>query len=428
MNSIPNLHTQAGTRHLPEVMAFIASRSLDHSLSSRICQKMQLAAEEVLAALPQGTGVSIQLEERADRVTLALVCPHQGMDLAAFNLAWRPDLERDASGLGLALASRWVDVFSLEKDTGGRLHLLFSVEKVFDQPVPLPPPLADHRFYRLIRPTPETMAACGQRLFHHIKGLGPDAKTFHPARLAALTAKGLLFGALAETESGEVAGAAFCIPETGRLLRGYGPFVFTTRERKRMAEDLACHCFERVGRKPFSGVLTRIFDEDCFPEKYYIPAGGHARPGTKTAWHFPLSDDAGGLLYYTTDIAAFIDTAVTRQDLPRKKILMENPLCEARGPSVFSSSLNRKEKKCRMRLLMAGEDMEANLEAHLSWLREEGVFLCDMHLDLARAEEASLLPLLSRKGFSPALLLPGGGSLGDLLLLEARMGQEGELV
>lgn len=70
--------------------------------------------------------------------------------------------------------------------------------------------------------------------------------------------------------------------------------------------------------------------------------------------------------------------------------------------------------------------MEANLEAHLSWLREEGLFLCDMHLDLAKREEASLLPLLSKKGFSPTLLLPGGGSLGDLLILEARMGQEGE--
>ncbi|TWI64794.1 hypothetical protein LZ24_03131, partial [Desulfobotulus alkaliphilus] len=353
-------------------------------------------------------------------------CPPVDMDLSAFNLAWRPDLEKDASGLGLALASRWVDFFSLEKDESRRLHLTFSVEKVFDQPVPLAPPLAAHRFYRLIRPTPETMAACGQRLFHHIKGINPDTKTFHPARLAALTAEGQLFGALAETESGEVAGAAFCIPEEGRLLRGYGPFIFTDKDRRRMAEDLACHCLERVGRKPFSGVLTRIFDEDCFPEKFYIPAGGHAPSGTKTAWHFPLCDDAGGLLHYTANIADFIDTTVTRQDLPRKKILMESNPCEAKGPGVFSSSLNRKEKKCRMRPLLAGEDMEANLEAHLCWFQEEGINLCEMYLDLAKTEEASLLPLLSKKGFSPTLLLPGGGSLGDLLILEARMGQKGE--
>jgi hypothetical protein len=426
MNPHTPFHIQASTALLPEVMALIQAHCMDEALPPGAGHKMQLAAEEVMIALPQGTALSIQVLNKADRITLAIICPPSVMDLSAFNLAWRPDLERDAAGLGLALASRWVDTFSLERDGSGRLHLLFSVEKIFDQPVPLAPPLKAHRFYRLIRPTPEIMAACGQRLFHHIKGINPDTKAFHPARLAALTEKGQLFGALAETESGEVAGAAFCIPEEGRLLRGYGPFVFTDKDRPRMAEDLACHCLERVGRKPFSGVLTRLFDEDCFPEKFYIPAGGHAPSGTKTAWHFPLCDDAGGLLHYTADIAAFIDTAVTRQDLPRKKILMENPLCEARGPSVFSSSLNRKEKKCRMRLLMAGEDMEANLEAHLSWLREEGLFLCDMHLDLAKREEASLLPLLSKKGFSPTLLLPGGGSLGDLLILEARMGQEGE--
>ncbi|TWI66657.1 hypothetical protein LZ24_02880 [Desulfobotulus alkaliphilus] len=258
--ALPLLHIYTNTIAIPELMAFIGQRCSDLMLIPAVCHKIQLAAEEVTTALPENTPLSIQVQERADRITLTLTCPPVDMDLSAFNLAWRPDLEKDASGLGLALASRWVDFFSLEKDESRRLHLTFSVEKVFDQPVSLPPPLAAHRFYRLIRPTPETMAACGQRLFHHIKGINPDTKNFHPARLAALTAEGQLFGVLAETESGEVAGAAFCIPEEGRLLRGYGPFIFTGKDRRRMAEDLACHCMERVGRKPFSGVQTRLFD------------------------------------------------------------------------------------------------------------------------------------------------------------------------
>ncbi|MCW7753289.1 hypothetical protein OOT00_04730 [Desulfobotulus sp. H1] len=425
--ALPLLHIHTSTKALAEIITHIELQCRNLLVMPAVSHKMQLAAEEVSTALPENTPLSIQVQERADRITLRLTCPPVEMDLAAFNLAWRPDLEKEASGLGLALASRWVDSFSLERDGSGRLHMLFSVEKIFAQNVPAPQPLNTHSFYRLIRPTPGTMAVCGQRLFHHLRNRGFTAKNFHPAKLSALTEEGRLFGALAETESGHICGAAFCIPDEGRLLTGYGPFVFSHGERQRMAADLACHCLERVGRKPFSGVLTRLFDEDCFPKEYFIPAGGHSGSGRRPAWHFPLSDDAGGSLHYTPEIATFIEAAVSTQDLPRKKILMEKPLAEARGPSVFSTALHRKEKRSRMRLLMGGEDMASNIQGHLEWLQKEGIEFCEMHLDLAIPEEASLIPALSRQNFTPVLLLPGGGAQGDLLILETRLHGKGDL-
>ena len=267
---------------------------------------MQLVAEEVITVLPTGADFEIDFIARADCITLRLTCHSHGMDLAAFNLAFRPDLTADAEGLGLALASRYVDSFSLQADVGGRLHLLFSINPVFERPVPLPEAQAAWRFYRLVKPTAETMAAVGARLWHRALAGGKSARAFHPDRLSALVTAGMLFGTLAETETGEISGAYFCIPRDQRMLEGFGPFVFSAHDRHRMARDLACHTLERVARKPFSGVLTTCFDADCFPAEFYIPIRQHHQTKRQRhhrslqapAWHFPLSDDTGGALYY----------------------------------------------------------------------------------------------------------------------------------
>jgi anti-sigma regulatory factor (Ser/Thr protein kinase) len=426
MKSGQYLHLSAGLDILPEVIAFMEAIAHEQALSQAVCLKMQLAAEEVIAALTPGAGVEIAFAEKADRITLRLTCHPRGMDLCAFNLAWRPDLETGTAGLGLALASRYVDSFSLQSDDGGRLHLLFSVNKVFDRTLAAPEAIAPWRFYRMIKPTPENILTTGQRLYHQAAAAGSNPRDFHPDRLAALVAAEQLFGTLAETETGEIVGACFCIPAGTRMLDGFGPFVFSPTERQRMARDLACHTLERVARKPYSGVLTTHFDNDCFPAEFFIPAGrrgdmpsdSHDRSRRAPAWHFPLSDDTGGALYYHSAVGTFIREAMDLQDLPRTLLdIAAQAAVPSRHPSVFSTTLDRGAGTAALRLLMGGADLEANADAHLAYFAQEGIALCQAFLDLARPADAALIPVLLQRQFVPCLLLPGGGD-GDLLVLE----------
>lgn len=434
MKTRQTLHLQASTTALPEVIAFIEAITSEQSLPRNISLKMQLAAEEVIAALTPGVSVEIGFSGRADRITLGVTCHPLGMDLSAFNLAWRPDLETDASGLGLAVASRWVDTFSLQTDESGRLRLQFSIDNVYDAAVPVPLAFPEFRFYRLVKPTTENIKHCGARLFHRAAGAGKPPRIYHPDRLATLLAAGHLFGTLAETESGEIAGACFCIPEGPKLLGGHGPFVFSSTERERMARDLACHTLERVARKPFSGVLATHYDADCFPAEYFIPAGresrgstiGHHHSPRAPAWHFPLSDDAGGLLHFHASAEDFIREAIAVQDLPRTLVDIsgEHVAEDQKNPSVYSATLNRGEKMATLRLLMPGGDIEENTDAHLAFFRDEDISLCQVHLDLGRPADAALIPVLMNRQFTPCLLIPGGAE-GDLMVLESMLQRSG---
>ncbi|MCJ8499178.1 ATP-binding protein [Desulfatitalea alkaliphila] len=419
---------KAGLEDLPRAMAFVETAGRHHAMAVDAVRKLQLAAEEVITALDPGTDLEFAVAAGADRTRLTITCHGRGMDLAAFNLAWRPDPETMDTGLGLALASRYVDAFALEADAGGRLVLQFGVDTPYDGSVTPPPPAAPWRFYRLIRPTPQTIMAAGKHLYHRALAAKGNPRAMHPDRLAALTAGDALFGTLAEADDGRIVGCCFCIPRDRRLLDGFGPFVFTEQERRRMARDLACHTLERVARKPYSGVLTTRYDGDCFPAEFFIPArrptagptgGGGAATGT-TVWHFPLADDAGGPLHYHVAAEPFIREAATLQDLPRQMIRLSDADLAAvtgDGASVFSTALDRGERAAMLHLLMPGTDLAANADAHLAFFAQEEIALCRFFLDLGRPGDAALIPVLVERGFAPCLLLPGGGR-GDLLVLE----------
>ena len=75
------LHLSAGLDNLPEVIAFMETIAQEQALAQTVCLKMQLAAEEVIAALTPGATVEIAFAEKADRITLSLICHPRGMDL-----------------------------------------------------------------------------------------------------------------------------------------------------------------------------------------------------------------------------------------------------------------------------------------------------------------------------------------------------------
>jgi anti-sigma regulatory factor (Ser/Thr protein kinase) len=417
---------------LAQSLGFVEKACTDSGCGKKTSLKLRLSCEEVVSALgspEQNTEpVQISVTDKADRVVLSIEIFPSNLDLAAFNLPFKPDPSDtlNQSGLGLAIASRYVDDFLMEQLQFGKIRLNFSVNKNFEHDTENIDPPDEINFFRLVRPDENQITEFAALLIKLFGGTDYHPLFFSPQRLKALFKSGELTAVISLDEKNTVTGGALCIETRPELLEFFGPFVFSSNLKQETAEDLACHLLEKVARKNYKGVFCTFYEKSYFPQKYFIPAGRLIdENGEKTAWFFPLSDDHGGDIYIHPDIEDYVLNSIQAQDLPRKISLVENPSDYEKQPSVFASKVSTQTKKAMLKIMMSGDDFEKNLDIHMNYFTDLGIENLSVDIDLSEQSQVKISPMLIRKGFKPSIFLPFGAG-GDLLVMSRTLFGKGE--
>ena len=85
--------------------------------------------------------------------------------------------------------------------------------------------------------------------------------------------------------------------------------------------------------------------------------------------------------------------------------------------SLLATSLDRLRGLAVLRPLLDGQDITANLQAHVEAIQAQGTGDILLHLDLSEPWQGALAPTLAACGFAPRLVLPHAGA-SDVLVCQ----------
>jgi anti-sigma regulatory factor (Ser/Thr protein kinase) len=415
---------------LSDSVNFVEKSSVALGCEKKTALKLRLSCEEIISALYKDkknlNPAEISIENKADRTVLSIKISPIGLDLKAFNLAYKPDLESKKNDLGLAIASRYVDDFSMEELQFEKILINFSINKKYEAKVKDIESPGEINFYRLVKPSRKLIMEFGSLLNKVYKTFDFYPDFFHPQRLNDLLSFGELSAVISVNENNRVTGGAFAIPTRPQMLEFFGPFVFSLNKKNETAKDLACHLLEKVARKNYKGVFCTFYDNSYFPEKYFIPAGKIQNKNLqKTAWYFPLSDDEGGKTFIHPSIKDYVLNSIEKQDLPRDISIIETDSVPEIKSSVLASKISRQTKTSAVKILLSGSDFEENIDIHMDYFKDLGIENFTVDLDLCDKFQALASPVLIKKGFKPLIFLPCGAK-GDLLVMSKTISFTGD--
>ncbi len=389
----------------------------------RLC----LATEEVFAHLCQclgpGARVELQLSGHYYYVRLSLRFTRSEVDFRLLNLAagFSPDRPEDLERLGLLLASRAVDRFSLRALGQDQMELVLDKHKVYPAPQAPPPPVAPLAGFQVSDPGPAEIKELARLLAALYPPDAFPADFALPGKLADMALSGE-YALLASQDPGGGLGGCAIWRMDGRAVQLFGPYLFGQPDHLAQGEALVDACLARVAKSGARGVICRFATPDLPRDGFELlgelslrQAGGAVEPWPH--YYRQLEEDPGAWVWCHPDLRGFLEEQYQRLFLPRG-IRELSAAGETRAAhSVLSADLNRARSQATLALVWDGRDLAANLKSHLAALREEGILNVFLNLDLGSQWQAGLLPQIAAAGFKPQLLLPALGQ-GDLVVFQ----------
>ena len=404
-----------------------AAQSL--GLDRRQAMKLALTTEEVFNYLADqaGAGESIILELSGGGylVELKVLFPSRSLDFSVFNLTARPSLDDEAglAKLGLLLASRSVERFSILVDSGEQMGLAFFKEKSYPPPGEEPPPATQPlQDFQVVEPSPQQAKDLARLISaHYPSHMYPSSFTI-PGKLADMVCLGDYWAVAACDQQGRLGGCLIWRNLGPSLMQSYGPYLFGQPPDSPLAQALVEACVEHLAKSKVVGLIAR-YPTPELPAEYFEPLGElhYVRSdGTRLPWpHFyrQLKEDPGAQLWAHPDLEEFLEETRRRLFLARE-IHYTRPEGEKRPQhSVLGAHMDRGQGHVTLRPLWDGVDIEANLARHLEVLEGEGFATILMLLDLGVPWQSNLVPALLQNHFRPRIILPYGG-VSDLLLFQ----------
>ena len=390
--------------------------------------KLTLAAEEVFAYLTrypaQDKMVVIEALAGGYYAELRLEIPPGSMPRRVFNLTSTasPDDEADLEQLGLLIASRSVDAFSLSFGEDGRMVLAFRKQKAYPAAPEKPAtakPLAD---FHLAMPEPAQGKLISQLLTAYYPRHRYPPAFGSPGRLADILSFGNYQALCALDATGALGGCILWQQFGEKTVEAFGPYIFGQPRGEDMARALVEECLNRQARSEVVGLILRYSTPEL-PKDYFENLGAltfldqNGEAGPLPFFYRGLSEDPGASIWCHSDLEPFLAEQYERLYLPRH-IITTTPAGEARPlESIIGVRLNRAAGTVDLRSLADGSDFGANLARHVERLCGEGLPNLIFTLDLGSSLNANQAPELLGQGFSPRLVLPLGGR-SDLLLLQ----------
>ncbi len=393
--------------------------------------KLALAAEEVFTYLADqagaGEGVILELSGGGYLVELKVLFTSRQLDLSVFNLTARPSLDDEAglSRLGLLLASRSVERFSILADSGEQMGLAFSKEKSYPAPADEePPPTRPLADFQVVEPSPQQAKDLARLIpAHYPSHFYPSSFTI-PGKLADMVCLGDYRAVAACDSQGRLGGCLVWRNLGPFLMQSYGPYLFGQPPDSPLAQALVEACVEHLAKGKEVGLIAR-YPTPELPAGYFEPLGelDYIRPdGSRLPWpHFyrQLKEDPGAQIWAHPELREFLEETHRRLFLARE-IHYTRPEGERRPQhSVLGAHLDRGQGHVSLRPLWDGTDIAANLSRHLEVLQGEGLANILMLLDLGVPWQSNLVPALLEQRFQPRLILPYGG-VSDLVVFQYR--------
>lgn len=387
--------------------------------------RLTIAVEEIvmyLADTAPGTEVALELVPGGWQVTASLSFCADHSDLWAMNLYAKPDVagDPDLRSLGLVLASRMTDRFSIRLE-GGMVTLLLHQDLFYPSMEPVSGERLGQQGELTIESDPDSalvkesciraMGIYPARYLHHA--------FFKPGKLADMVDNKDLVMAVALTSTGEPAGTICWQGRFDSSLSFFGPYTF--EQGSRCAALLTEHLIQRTARTRARGLFSgRATPELPKTDFEYLGSYGLLSDGESKAlkvWYRHLGEDPGTSIWSHPDLVPFLEETYQRLVLMRH-IRTTRELGETLPDrSVLSARLRPELSEALLVPMVGGADMAACLLGHVQTLEEEGYTHIFFQLDLASGWQASLAGAAFKTGFKPRLVLPYGGK-SDLVVFQ----------
>ncbi len=424
------LQVSADPVFVPVVSSFAGEMAAALGLGKLEALGFTLAAEEVFSHLcgvvPHSAGwIEIGCSGGRHFVRMDFVFSETDLDMQAFNITANLSLDDDSDmqQMGLLLASRSVDRFHVERETGRRLRLSLIKDKTY--PVvraaqPFPVPAVDS--FSVREPNAGELKVFAELVQTYYRDRGFPEVFNTPGKLVDMVEGAEYRAAVAVGPQGAIAGGTYWHETGARAVECFGPYLFNQDRGSGIAAALLESCIGAVARGP-ALVLLNCFPTAEFPREDFEYLGSvlcHQEDGTsvrRDAWARLLHEDLGSVVWVHPELDGFLRAEYDRLVFPREIRRMARQGETGSRHSVLLCTFDRSRGSVTLRPVLAGEDFESVLGDHLALFRKEGIRDVFFAMDLGREWEPELTPGLLKMGFKPRMVLPYAGT-ADLVLFQ----------
>lgn len=425
-----SLELELSSEMLDVFLAVVEKSALAFTMAEREAMFLTLAAEEVFTFLAQagakGEAVRIVLSDGGYYIRLDFIFPDRSLNLRAFNLSNRIDLndENQLDEIGLLIAARTVDRILLELNKQGSIQLSLIKHKSYPQGQLIETKSAPlNSKLHVTQPGNDDLKLFSQMIPSHYSAESLPEFFQYPGKLVDMMSSGEYQTMLAYDEQDRILGGLVWEQNLRKTVEFYGPYCFN--DSPGIAEGIIEKCLQELGRTEAPGIMNRygeeglhaLYFETLGQTRWYKSDGSFSE---RTAIYRQLSEDPGARVWTHPDLVCFLEKEYHRLYLPRD-VLTSVSMGEQTSPySVFSATFD--QKKITLRLLLAGKDAEENLTKHLQLFKQENYLNIFFELDLGLASQADMAPALLASQFKPCLIMPYAGK-GDVVLFQYQQGE-----
>lgn len=399
--------------------------------------KVRLASEEIFGYLCRagkaGQGFGVEAASSIYEMELKFVFAPYTFDPYAFNLSARVGAdEQGIENLGLLIASRSADRFSMSYSQGGAITLVLVKEKTYAGPGECREQVRPLTTFALKVPDAEIVkrfaaAACSRYL-----DITFPAGFRFPSKLADMAASGdyrFLVATGTGAEGAEIAGGLIWQPFGRNMIQFYGPYIFDQPLAADIAVSLTEQFLGAVAKTDAIGVISQ-YTTSYLPEEHFEALGsidhylGEGNKETRRFYYRQLREDAGSYVWADASLTPFLQDAYAHLALPRHILGISDDEQYVDLHSVFSVRFDRPLNSVTIQPVLDGQDRGRNVADHIALLEQEGLRNIFFRIDIGIAWQSRLSSVLCENGFVPALLVPYGGEQGDVVIFQ-RTGQPG---
>jgi hypothetical protein len=421
------LRTQARDTFIPLAVAFAEKAALGLGLNKDEALRLTLAAEEVFSYLSRTVApdhtVEIACGSGGYFVSIEFTLPSESFQLRGFNLTTPCSLQDEAGldEIGLVLAARLVDRFTMSCADGHDLTLTLIIEKTYpamelDTSLTVQPVAS----FSIRTPSSEELKLVVHLMGRYYQGEVLPDFCHYPGKVVDMMTSGQLHTAVAVGPTGAIAGATLWRRLREKTVECFGPYVFGQPPGTGIREELLHACIHALARTD-TVVLLNLHATKDFPEAQIELLGAlpfYGADGSLTqnqVWFRLLREDPGCTVWSHPDTHQFLQGEYRRLSLPRE-IQPVRSEGEQQSPySVLSTDFDRLQGQVQLFPAWPGRDMNDNVGRHIQLLRHEGLRNLFFFLDLSQSWQAAFAAALLPNGFVPCLVLPYAGE-GDLLV------------
>ncbi|MDK9718264.1 MAG: hypothetical protein OEL57_10235 [Trichlorobacter sp.] len=412
---------------MPVVVGFAETAAKAAGLDASAAAMLALSTEELFLALCNsipGAAITVRLHDRRYAADLLFQVP-QPPDLRIFNITSRPDhdTEEGLAEMGLFLASRACDQFSIRQMALGGWEIMLRKERSYPAPVQQSQPyLAVQTWQLTTTPAPDAVKQFSTLIADCYAACQFPEEFTPPGRLLDKLASNEYGLILAQGQQGELAGGLIWHAGEGRIVECFGPYLAAPAEPEQLSIALCEKLTEQFGRSSRQGLVLYAPQQPPAAAGFEA-AGSLAIPGG-TIWtgYRMLAEEFGADAAVAAELMPFYTDWCSSMALARNIRSYHDDGETGNGLTLFATRLNRQIGMARLTPLLVGRDAEAVLEEHLHLLDQEQFSAIYCTVDTGRPFDALLAPHLLHNGFSPLMLIPWGGT-GDLILLQRNGGK-----